>query len=103
MGLLMLTIDASILFMTQSNYWSVSRDTARLVARHAITAEQAEDYAAAMAVNKFDAPAATVSINGQTVTVNLTSPAANLAVFNVLGFASPFQIDATTTQALEPI
>lgn len=103
MFILMLAIDASILFMTQSNYWSISRDTARLVARHAISLDDAKAYAEANAVNKFAAPEATVSVDGQTVTVVLTSPAAALTAFNIFSFASPFRLEAATTQALEPI
>lgn len=103
MFLLMLTVDASILFMSQSNYWSISRDTARLVSRHAITAEQAKDYAESAAVSKYASPEAAVTINGQTVTVTLNSPAAELTVFNIFNFASAFEVEAATTQALEPI
>lgn len=103
MFILMLTIDASILFMSQSNYWSISRDTARLVSRHAITEEQAKTYAEAAAVNKFASPTASVTKNGQTVTVVLTSPASQLTVFNLFSFATPYQVEASTTQALEPI
>lgn len=103
MGMLMLAIDASFLFMGQANYWSISRDTARLVSRHAITETQAEDFATNAAVSKYASPEASVTIDGQTVTVVLTSPAAELTVFNFFGFASPFQIVAATTHAMEPI
>lgn len=102
MFIMMLAIDASLLFMSQSNYWSISRDTARLVARHAITSEEAEAYAKMQAVNKKGSPDATVSINGQSVTVLLSAPASSLTAFNLFSFASPYQISAATTQAIEP-
>jgi hypothetical protein len=103
MFILMLATDAITLSTSQSNYWSISRDTAGLVACHAISPQDAELYAEANAVNKAAAPDATVSINGQTVTVIPSSPAAALTAFNVFSFASPFRIEAATTQALKPI
>ena len=103
MFLLMLAIDASLLFMNQSNYWSVSRDTARLVARHAMTAEVAQDYAEAKVLETNSHAEATVSIDGQVVTVAIGSPAAALTAFNIFSFASPFTIQAAVTQAIEPI
>jgi len=103
MFILMLTIDASFLFMNQSNYWSVSRDTARLVSRHAITVEQAVEYAENAAISRHASPDATVTIDGQIVTVVLTSPAPQLTVFNIFNFASPYQVVAATTHTMEPI
>lgn len=102
-AIMMLTIDTSILFTSQSNYWSVSRDTARLVSRHAMTETDAEAYAAARASMLWTQPTADVTINGPTVTVNLTAPASSLSIFNALGLASTFDIDATVTHTMEPM
>lgn len=102
-GLLLLTVDASLLFMTQSNYWSVSRDTARLVARHAMDETAAKAYAEARAGNANVSPTATVTINGSTVTVNLSAPARSIAAFNALGLTTGVMIDASVSQTLEPI
>ncbi|WP_167853459.1 TadE/TadG family type IV pilus assembly protein [Roseovarius aestuariivivens] len=101
-GILMLVIDASILFMTQSNYWNVSRDTARLVSRHAMDATAAEAYAKARASNGWATPTAEVTITNSTVTVNLSAPARDLSVFNAIGFVLDEEIDATVIQSMEP-
>ena len=99
----MLVIDTSVLCTSQSNYWSVSRDTARLVSRYAMTEADAEAYATAQASILWSAPTADVTINGSTVTVNLTAPATELSIFNALGFASAFDISASVTHAMEPV
>lgn len=101
--LLILTVDASLLFMTQSNYWSVSRDTARLVARHAMDENAAEAYAVARARTSGVTPLADVTINGATVTVQISAPARSIAAFNALGLTTSLQIDSSVTQSMEPI
>ena len=98
-----LTIDTSILFTSQSNYWSVSRDTARLVSRHAMSEADAEAYAAAQASMLWTQPTADVIINGPTVTVSLSAPASSLSIFNALGLASTLNIDASVTHTMEPM
>ncbi|MGR3661089.1 MAG: TadE/TadG family type IV pilus assembly protein [Paracoccaceae bacterium] len=101
--MLLLVVDASVLFMTQSNYWSVSRDTARLVARHAMTEDAAEDYAANNAIWRSVTPTVTVSIVGAAVTVSMAAPSSSIAPFSILGFAGGSTINASITQTLEPI
>ena len=101
-AILMLTIDASLLFMNQSNYWSVSRDTARLVSRHALNEDEAKDYAEARAKRGRASPSATVVINGSLVTVTVSAPASSVSVFNALGLASGVNIDASVTHTMEP-
>jgi len=96
-------VDVSLLFMTQSNYWSVSRDTARLVARHAMTEAAAESYAQTRATFAGNVPTTDVTINGATVTVTISNPASEIAPFNALGLSGDRVIDASVTQTLEPI
>lgn len=60
--LMAFAIDVSLLFMSQSNYWSISRDTARLVARHAMDDETAKSYAEMRASHLFGSPAASVAV-----------------------------------------
>ena len=99
----MLIVDVTVLLTSQSNYWSVSRDTARLVSRHAMSATEAKTYAEAQASMLWTAPNADVTINGGTVTVSLSAPMTSLSIFNALGFAGTAQVDASVTQAMEPI
>ncbi len=101
--ILALAIDASLLFMSQSNYWSVSRDTARLVARHAMDGDTAKSYAEMRAGSFFGQPQATVEYGTSTVTVTLSAPAQSIMIFDGMGFAKDLNINARITQALEPI
>ena len=103
MVILALAIDASLLFMSQSNYWSVSRDTARLVARHAMDGPTAKAYAEMRAGSFFGQPQATVEYGASTVTVTLSAPAQSILLFDGMGFARGMDINARITQALEPI
>lgn len=103
MFIMMLAIDASVLFMNQSNYWRVTRDTARLVARHAITLDEAKDYAESMVAGSNANPTATVTSDGQIIMVNLTSSATDLTPFTLFDFVWSFNVEATTFQSVEPI
>jgi Flp pilus assembly protein TadG len=100
--MLLLVVDASVMFMTQSNYWSVSRDTARLVSRHALTADEAEVYAAQNATWGSLSPTVAVSINGATVTVSMSALSSSIAPFGILEFAIGSTINASISQTLEP-
>lgn len=101
--ILALAIDVSLLFMSQSNYWSVSRDTARLVARHAMDGDTAKNYAEMRARSFFGQPQATVEYGTSTVTVTLSAPAQSIMIFDGMGFAKGLNVNARITQALEPI
>lgn len=104
MFIMMLAIDSSVLFMNQSNFWRVTRDTARLVARHAITDEaQAEAYAEGLVAGSHANPTATVTIDGQTVIVSLKTNGANLTPFSVFDPIWSFDVETTSIQSLEPI
>ncbi|MGG7645489.1 TadE/TadG family type IV pilus assembly protein [Rhodovulum sp. YNF3179] len=102
-ALLVLTVDVSMLFMTQSNYWSVARDTARLVARHAMDESAAESYAAARASLTGVTPTTDVTIGTDTVTVLVSVPANQIATFNAFGLATNYDINAVVSQAMEPL
>lgn len=99
---LLLVVDASVVFMTQSNYWSVSRDTARLVARHALTADAASTYAASNALRSNVTPDVDVEISSSTVTVTIAAPASRIAPFGMLDFVIGSTVNASITQTLEP-
>lgn len=97
-----LTMQVSMIFLTQSNYWSVSRDTARLVARHAMDEVAAEAYAKQQAGNVLVTPSANVALGNSTVTVTISAPASSLTPFSAFGFLSGVTVLATVTQTLEP-
>lgn len=97
-----LTMQVSMIFLTQSNYWSVSRDTARLVARHAMDETAAETYARDQAGNVLVTPTTDVQLGNATVTVTISAPAASLSPFSAFGFLADSMVVASVTQTLEP-
>lgn len=104
-SLVLLSADASLLFLRQSNFWTVSRDTARIVARHGMGAEAAEDWAAEHARIGDYRPEVAVRIDPirDTVTVTISGKAAAMAPFGMMRFALGDRISAAVTQVREPI
>jgi len=102
-GLLMLFADTSLTYMNQSNFWNVSRETARIVARHGFDAAAAETYAEAHASFGHYTPKALVTIEGGTVTVTITADARAVTLFGILNFAQNQVIEASVTDVMEPI
>ena len=96
-------IQVSLLFVTQSNYFSVARETARLVARHALDTTQAEAYALSQAALFGGTPSVTVAVTGNIVNVGLSIPALEVTSLNPLGFSLDYQITAQVAHTMEPI
>lgn len=105
LGILFLSADASMLFMNQSNFWNVSRDTARVVARHGMDRAAAEAYARKQASFGTHQPDVHVEIDdlAATVTVTITANTRDIAPFDVVGLALGQTIRAEVTQTLEPL
>lgn len=100
---LLLVTDASLLFLRHTTLMNVSRDTARIVSRHAMTPDVAKVYAESRA-STVDSPAtATVTIDNGFVTVVVTSNAASSAPFGIVKFAVGDKITAATTSTMEPV
>ena len=105
LAMLFLSADASMLFSAQSNYWNISRDTARVVSRHAMTAAEAEVYARERAQISTYQPDVRVLIDerANTVTVTITADTHALMPFDVTGLALGRTMSVQVTQSLEPI
>lgn len=105
LSVIMLSTDASVMFMRQSNFWNVSRDTARIVSRHGLDSVAAEKYAALNARfgNYTPDVAVTVDALTSTVTVTITGRSEQMAPFGVIGFAMGNTVSAQVVQTLEPI
>jgi len=104
-SLVLLSADASLLFLRQSNFWTVSRDTARIVARHGMAAEAAETWAAENARIGEYRPDVAVRIDPvrDTVTVTISGKAAAMAPLGMMRFALGDRVSAAVTQVREPI
>jgi len=103
MAIILLAADTSLVFMRQSNFWNVSRDTARIVSRHAMDADAAEAYARNHAAFGGYTPDVDVDISAGDVTVTITGLADKMAPFGLLGFVVNDNISASITHELEPI
>lgn len=95
--------DLSRIFVDQSNYYSAARDTARIVARHAMDEASAEAYATARIAQITSAPTVTeVAIDSTSVTVSISAPISALAKFNFLDWLNLGTLTAEVTHTLEP-
>jgi Flp pilus assembly protein TadG len=102
-GLLMLFADTSLTYMNQSNFWNISRETARIVARHGFDVQAAEDFAEEHASFGHYTPKALVTIDDGMVTVTITADAGAMSLFGILNFTQGQTIQASVTDVLEPI
>ena len=105
LGLLLLSVDTSLIFMHQSNFWNVSRDTARIVSRHGLDAIAGAAYARSHVRYDSYTPDVSVQIDqlSASVIVTISGQAKELAPFGILGFVLGDTVTARVTQALEPI
>ena len=95
--------DLSRVFVDQSNYYSAARDTARIVARHAMDEASAEAYTTARIAQITSAPTVIdVAIDSTSVTVSIAAPISALAKFNFLDWLNLGTLTAEVTHTLEP-
>lgn len=102
-ALVLLVTDASLLFLRHSTLMNISRDTARVVSRHAMSPADAQIYAANAASNGQSAATAQVTIANGFVTVVLSTDAASSAPFGIVSFALGDTISAVAISTMEPI
>lgn len=98
--ILMLVVDASMLFVTQSNFWGVARDSARRVAVNTMTDTEAETWAEDEATFGSVVPDVDVESSGGNVTVTISTPFSDVDVFGILGI-SGLSLVAEVTQRIE--
>ena len=104
-ALVLLSADASLLFLRQSNFVTISRDAARVVARHGLDVEAAQDWAAEQARIGDYRPDVVVRIDpvADTVTVSIRAEPDRVAPFGMIRFALGAQVGAEVTLVREPI
>lgn len=97
--------DTATSYNRQSTFWNVSQQTARIVARHGMTAEDGARFAAErMRIGDY-MPQVRVTIDEEDrlVTVLVTAETARVAPFGLLARTMGATMDVAVTQALEPI
>lgn len=97
-------VDLSRVYVDQANYYSVARDTARIVSRHGMTADSAEDYAEAR-VGELSNVVADVDVQkgNSNVSVTINAPITAMAKFSFLSFLQGQSLTATVVYELEPV
>ena len=100
---LLLLADASLLFLRHTNLMNISRDTARIVSRYAMTPAEAKAYAEAAARTGQSTATAEVTVLNGFVTVTISSDASSSAPFGMVSFAVGDQIVAQAVSTMEPV
>ncbi len=100
---LLLAVDASLLFLRHTSLMNIARDTARIVSRHAMTIDEAVTYAELAAATPAAPADAQVTIVDGFVTVILSSESSNSAPFGIISFATGDKIVARAINIMEPI
>jgi Flp pilus assembly protein TadG len=102
-GLLLFATDVTLAFMRQSHAWQVSRETARIVARHGMDEAAAETFAREKGTMGASVPEVDVSFEGMDVVVTMSLEASSLTPFNTLGLLLGDRVSTRVTHAMEPL
>lgn len=101
-GVLLFGAQVSALFAAQASYGSLARDTARLIARHALSVEAAPDYAAAHHAGLGAAPLTEVEMLGDRVAVTVSQSASEIIRIDPTGMADKLRIASRVVYTMEP-
>lgn len=100
---LLLVVDASMLFLRHTALMNVSRDTARIVSRHAMTAAEAKSYAESFASTPSSPATAEVIINADQVLVRVTTDSRSTAPFGIIPIVVGDKLVARAISSMEPV
>lgn len=100
--ILAITVDASVLFLTQANLWSIARDTTRQM-----SAGIDDDVALAnarerMAASWSDETTVVLSRDADVATATFTVAISDVSPFNIVSAFTDGDISVTIQQHLEP-
>ncbi len=99
-GILVGAFDLNIMLMTQSNMYSVARDTARRVATGEMTSSTGETYALSQ-LNYMGFDYSVDITDGADVVVDIKTTLSNVAVLGVMGGEGTYALDAAVTMRSE--
>lgn len=101
--ILALVVDASMIFLSHANMWSVARDATRRISVREMTGAEAQTYVADKLGFLSGAVVVTIDDVGPDVSVNIAAPISEMDMFGILGFVSSQNLNARVTQSLEPM
>lgn len=100
--ILAITVDATILFKTQANMWTVARDVGRQMSTGLYNNTQALTYANSQLASWGIPGTANVAQTNDNVTVTVSVPVTSVVPFNIVGAFTAGNISATIVQKKEP-
>jgi len=100
--ILALTVDATVLFKTQANMWTVARDVGRQMSTGLYNNAQALTYANSQLASWGLPGTANVAQTNGNVTVTVSVPVTSVVPFNIVGAFTSGSISATVVQKKEP-
>ena len=100
--ILAITVDATILFKTQANMWTVARDVGRQMSTGLYNNTQALTYANSQLESWGIPGTANVAQTNDNVTVTVSVPVTSVVPFNIVGAFTAGNISATIVQKKEP-
>ncbi len=102
-GIILLAADASVAFTRQSTMLDVSQNTARILARHGMTIDEALVYASAQSEFAGHKPAVDIQLSDNEVTVLISADSRVMAPFGILAPALGDTVSVKVRHGLEPI
>lgn len=100
--ILAITVDASILFKTQANMWTVARDVGRQMSTGLYSNTQATTYAQEQFAAWGISGSVNVSQTNDNVSVTVSVPVSAVVPFNIVGAFTDGNIVASVVQRKEP-
>ncbi len=100
MGIIVGAFDLNIVLMTQSNMWTVARDTARRVAIGELDASTGQAYALSQLTYMNFKYGVDITV-GDNVVVDIKTFLSNVAVLGSMGAMGNYAIDASVTMRSE--
>lgn len=101
--LLLLVVDASMLFLRHTALLNVSRDTARIVSRHAMSAAEAKAFAEAFASTPNSPATAEIIIQNDQVIVRVSTDSRATSPFGIIPIAVGDKLVARAISSMEPV
>ncbi|QHQ33758.1 TadE/TadG family type IV pilus assembly protein [Algicella marina] len=95
-------VDASFIFLNHANMWSVTRDTARRVSMHQMTASEAQAHVESSLATMGDRVSASADDSGLDIWVEVSVPMEDVDLFGVLNPLTSNELVARVTLVSEP-
>lgn len=100
--ILMLIVDATMVFSAEARLWTVARDAARQISIHRLSAEDAEEFVHERSGFKPEKLTVTADDSKSDIWVRVTTPTSEVDMFGFFGTISSPTLVAHVTLRAEP-